>query len=415
MSLSKEDQYLATLYQRFPINLAKGKGAHVWDSAGKEYIDCMGGYGVALVGHCNDRVVNAIKNQADALITAHMSVYNDTRLRFLDKMASIAPPELIKMFFTNSGTESVEAALKFARKYTGKHGVIAMNGAYHGKTFGALSVTYNEKYRKSFLPLLVGVKFVPYGSPEKLEEAIDDTIGTVILEPIQGESGIIMPPDDLLPKIRDICNRRNLVLIFDEIQAGLGRTGKMWAGQNWKTTPDVMCLAKGIAGGIPMGLVLAKKGVMDAMKLGEHSSTFGGSPIACAAGTATLEALTDDKLVENADKVGKHFKEGLNYLKEQHKIIREVRGLGMMLAIELRFEVKDVLFDGIRNGLLMLYSGRNIIRLLPPLVMDETTVSRAVDIMDKILKKKSLRLGLEPSSRLNFGNIAEENIKQEKW
>ena len=415
MSLSKEDQYLATLYQRFPINLARGKGAHVWDSAGKEYIDCMGGYGVALVGHCNDRVVTAIKNQADALITAHMSVYNDTRLQFMDKMASIAPPELIKMFFTNSGTESVEAALKFARKYTGKHGVIAMNGAYHGKTFGALSVTYNEKYRKSFMPLLVGVKFVPYGSPEKLEEAIDDTIGTVILEPIQGESGIIMPPDDLLPKIRDICNRRNLVLIFDEIQAGLGRTGKMWAGQNWKTTPDVMCLAKGIAGGIPMGLVLAKKEVMDAMKLGEHSSTFGGSPIACAAGTATLEALTDDKLVENADNVGKHFKEGLNYLKEQHKIIREVRGLGMMLAIELRFEVKDVLFDGIRNGLLMLYSGRNIIRLLPPLVMDETTVSRAVDIMDKILKKKSLRLGLEPSSRLNFGNIAEENIKQEKW
>ena len=415
MSLSKEDQYLATLYQRFPINLARGKGARVWDSAGKEYIDCMGGYGVALVGHCNDRVVTAIKNQADVLITAHMSVYNDTRLRFMDKIASIAPPELIKMFFTNSGTESVEAALKFARKYTGKHGVIAMNGAYHGKTFGALSVTYNEKYRKSFMPLLVGVKFVPYGSPEKLEEAIDDTIGTVILEPIQGESGIIMPPDDLLPKIRDICNRRNLVLIFDEIQAGLGRTGKMWAGQNWKTTPDVMCLAKGIAGGIPMGLVLAKKEVMDAMKLGEHSSTFGGSPIACAAGTATLEALTDDKLVENADKVGKHFKEGLNYLKEQHKIIREVRGLGMMLAIELRFEVKDVLFDGIRNGLLMLYSGRNIIRLLPPLVMDETTVSRAVDIMDKILKKKSLRLGLEPSSRLNFGNIAEENIKQEKW
>ena len=415
MSLSKEDQYLATLYQRFPINLARGKGARVWDSAGKEYIDCMGGYGVALVGHCNDRVVTAIKNQADVLITAHMSVYNDTRLRFMDKIASITPPELTKMFFTNSGTESVEAALKFARKYTGKHGVIAMNGAYHGKTFGALSVTYNEKYRKSFMPLLVGVKFVPYGSPEKLEEAIDDTIGTVILEPIQGESGIIMPPDDLLPKIRDICNRRNLVLIFDEIQAGLGRTGKMWAGQNWKTTPDVMCLAKGIAGGIPMGLVLAKKEVMDAMKLGEHSSTFGGSPIACAAGTATLEALTDDKLVENADKVGKHFKEGLNYLKEQHKIIREVRGLGMMLAIELRFEVKDVLFDGIRNGLLMLYSGRNIIRLLPPLVMDEITVSRAVDIIDKILKKKSLRLGLEPSSRLNFGNIAEENIKQEKW
>jgi [amino-group carrier protein]-gamma-(L-lysyl/L-ornithyl)-L-glutamate aminotransferase len=389
--MSGEDQHLATLYQRFPVNLARGKGARVWDTAGKEYIDCMGGYGVALVGHCNDRVVAAIKKQADMLITAHMSVYNDTRLQFMEKMATVAPPGLSKMFFTNSGAESVEAALKFARKYTGKPGVIAMNGAYHGKTFGALSVTYNEKYRKSFMPLLEGVKFVPYSDPEKLEEAIDDITGTVIVEPIQGETGIIVPPDDLLPRIREICNRRNLVLVFDEIQAGLGRTGKMWAGQNWNTTPDIMCLAKGIAGGIPMGLVLAKPEVMDAMKLGEHSSTFGGSPIACAAGTATLEALTDDKLVENAASMGKHFKEGLNRLKEKHKIIREVRGIGMMLGVELRFEVKDVLFDGIRNGLLMLYSGRNIIRLLPPLVMDETTVSRAVDIMDAVLTSEEKR------------------------
>ena len=389
--MNGEDNHLATLYQRFPVNLARGKGARVWDTAGKEYIDCMGGYGVALVGHCNDRVVNAIKKQADTLITAHMSVYNETRLKFMDKMATIAPTGLNKMFFTNSGAESVEAALKFARKYSGKPGVIAMNGGYHGKTFGALSVTYNEKYRKSFMPLLDGVKFAPYSDPAKLEEAIDDTIGAVILEPIQGETGIIVPPDDLLPKIREICNRRNLVLIYDEIQAGLGRTGKMWAGQNWNTTPDIMCLAKGIAGGIPMGLVLAKPEVMDAMKLGEHSSTFGGSPIACAAGTATLEALTDDKLVENAAKVGKYFKENLNRLKEKHKIVREVRGLGMMLAVELRFEVKDVLFDGIRNGLLMLYSGRNIIRLLPPLVMDETTVSRAVDIMDAVLTSEEKR------------------------
>jgi acetylornithine/LysW-gamma-L-lysine aminotransferase len=189
----------------------------------------------------------------------------------------------------------------------------------------------------------------------------------------------------LIPKIREICNRRNLVLIFDEIQAGLGRTGRMWAGQNWNTTPDIMCLAKGIAGGIPMGLTMARPEIMDAMKLGEHSSTFGGSPIACAAGIATIDALTADRLVENAAKVGSKFKEGLFRLKERHKIIRDVRGLGMMLAVELRFEVKDILFDGIRNGLLMLYSGRNIIRLLPPLVMDETTVSRAVDIMDAVL------------------------------
>jgi len=400
--MNSEDQYLAALYQRFPVNLVRGKGTRVWDAAGKEYIDCMGGYGVALVGHCNDRVVAAIKKQADTLITAHMSVYNNMRLKFMEKMSTLTPPGLSKMFFTNSGAESVEGALKFARKYTGKHGIIAMNGAYHGKTFGALSVTYNEKYRKSFMPLLSGVKFVPYSDPNKLEEAIDETTGTVILEPIQGETGIIVPPDDLLPKIREICNKRNLVLVFDEIQSGLGRTGKMWAGQNWNTTPDIMCLAKGIAGGIPMGLIVAKPEIMEATKLGEHSSTFGGSPLACAAGTATLEALTDDKLVENAAKIGTQFKEGLKRLKEKHKIIREVRGLGMMLGVELRFEVKDVLFDGIRNGLLMLYSGRNIIRLLPPLVMDETTISHVVDIMDSILRKMSIQKGLEPASNVDW-------------
>lgn len=389
--MNDEDRYLAALYQRFPVNIAKGRGTKVWDTAGNEYIDCMGGYGVALVGHCNDRVVNAIKRQAEILITAHMSTYNDTRLRFMEKIASVAPPPLNKIFFANSGAESVEAALKFARKFSGRHGVIAMNGGYHGKTFGALSVTYSEKYRKSFMPLLDGVKFVPYSDPSLLEEVIDDTIGSVILEPIQGETGIIVPPADLLPKIRQICDRRNLVLIFDEIQSGLGRTGKMWAGQNWNTTPDIMCLAKGIAGGIPMGLVLAKQEIMDTMKLGEHSSTFGGSPIACAAGTATMEALIDDKLIDNAAKIGVHFKEGLNRLQEKHKIVRQVRGIGMMLGVELRFDVKDILFDGIRRGLLILYSGRNILRLLPPLVMDEMTVSRVVDIIDVILTNEEKR------------------------
>jgi LysW-gamma-L-lysine/LysW-L-ornithine aminotransferase len=390
-TLNEEDRYLASLYQRFPINIARGKGDKVWDTEGREYIDCMGGYGVALVGHCNDRVVDAIKRQAELLITSHMSTYNDTRLRFMEKIASVAPASLNKIFFANSGAESVEAALKFARKYSGRPGVIAMNGAYHGKTFGALSVTYSEKYRKSFMPLLDGVKFVPYSDPSMLEEAIDDTIGTVILEPIQGETGIIVPPDNLIPKIRDICNRRNLVLVFDEIQSGLGRTGKMWAGQNWNTTPDIMCLAKGIAGGIPMGLVLAKQEIMDSMKLGEHSSTFGGSPIACAAGIATMEALIDDKLVENAAKMGLHFTEELNRLKEKHKVIRQVRGIGMMIGIELRFDVKDILFDGIRHGLLLLYSGRNILRLLPPLVMNEETISRVIDIMDIILTDEEKR------------------------
>jgi acetylornithine/LysW-gamma-L-lysine aminotransferase len=386
-----EDTYLGNLYQRFPINISKGKGAIVWDVSGKEYIDCMGGYGVALVGHCNDRVINAIKNQSDNLITCHMSVYNNTRLKFLQKMSKISPKELSKVFFSNSGAESIESALKFARKYTGKKGVIAMIGGYHGKTFGALSVTYNEKYRKSFQPLLEGVKFVPYNNPSKIEDSLDDSIGTVIIEPIQGETGIIVPPDDFLQKIRKICDQNNLVLIFDEIQTGLGRTGKMWASEHWSTIPDIMCLAKGIAGGLPMGLTLCKPEILDAMKLGEHSSTFAGNPLSCSAGIATIDSIVEENLVGNAVKVGNIFKNGLLELKENHRIVRDVRGLGLMLALELRFDIKDILFEGIKEGLLMLYSGRNIIRLLPPLVIDEVKILKTLDIMDSLLTKEEER------------------------
>lgn len=386
-----EDTYLGNLYQRFPINISKGKGAIVWDIFGKEYIDCMGGYGVALVGHCNDRVINAIKNQSDNLITCHMSVYNNTRLKFLQKMSKISPKELSKIFFSNSGAEAIEAALKFSRKYTGKNGIIAMTGGYHGKTFGALSVTHNEKYRKSFQPLLEGVKFVPYNNPSKIEDSLDSSIGTVIIEPIQGETGIIVPSDDFLQKIRKICDQNNLVLIFDEIQTGVGRTGKMWAGEHWSTTADIMCLAKGIAGGLPMGLTLCKPEILDAMKLGEHSSTFAGNPLSCAAGIATIDSLVEENLVGNAAKVGNIFKNGLLELKENHRIVRDVRGLGLMLALELRFDIKDVLFEGIKEGLLMLYSGRNIIRLLPPLVIDEVKVLKTLDIMDKLLTKEEER------------------------
>lgn len=386
-----EDNYLGNLYQRFPINISKGKGFLVWDVSGKEYIDCMGGYGVALIGHCNDRVVNAIKNQSEKLITCHMSIYNNTRLEFLEKISKISPKKLSKVFFSNSGAESTESALKFSRKFTGKSGVIAMTGGYHGKTFGALSVTHNEKYRKSFQPLLEGVKFVPYGNPSKIEESLDNSIGTVIVEPIQGETGIIVPSDGTLQQIRKICDQNNLVLIFDEIQTGLGRTGRMWAGEHWSTTPDIMCLAKGIAGGLPMGLTLCKPEILDAMKVGEHSSTFAGNPLSCSAGIATIESIIEENLVENAVKIGNIFKHGLFQLKENHRIVRDVRGLGLMLALELRFDVKDVLFEGIKEGLLMLYSGRNIIRLLPPLVLDEAKVAKTLSIMDKLLTNEEER------------------------
>ena len=386
-----EDSYLLNVYQRFPITVERGDGATIWDADGKKYIDCMGGYGVGIIGYSNKKVIAEIEEQLKKIMVCHMSAYNNTRLRFLKKLTDIAPPGVTKIFFSNSGAESVEAALKFARKYSQKPGIISMYGGYHGKTFGALSVTHNAKYRKSFVPLLDNIKFIPYGNIGSLIDAIDDKTGTVILEPIQGETGVILPPDGFLNSVRKICDEKNVVLIFDEIQTGLGRTGKMWAGEHWETVPDIMCLAKGIAAGIPMGVTFLKPKVAEAMRVGEHSSTFAGNPIACAAGNAVLDVISEGNLVKRAAETGNHFKCGLLELKERHPIIREVRGLGMMLAMEMRFDVRDILLDGIKNGLLMLYSGRNIIRLLPPLIMDKGMVDQALSVMDSLLVAEAKR------------------------
>ena len=386
-----EDQFMGNLYQRFPVTIEKGLGAHVWDTDGKEYIDCMGGYGVALVGHRNERVVNAIKTQIEKIITVHSSLYNKTREEFLEKLINIAPKNLTQVHLNNSGAEAVEAAIKFARKFTGKKGMIAMNGSYHGKSMGALSLTFNPKYRKIFQPLVEKVSFSRFGDIDSLRSTIDDETGFVILEPIQGESGIIVAPDGFLQDVRKLCDEKGILLIFDEIQSGFGRTGRMWASEHWNTSPDIMCLAKGIAGGVPMGATLVRPDILACMSKGEHSSTFGGNPLSCAAGIGAIEALTKDGLIENADKMGKKFFEGLKQLKEKHKIIREIRGKGLMIGIELKFEVKDILMDGINKGILLLYSGRNIIRLLPPLVITEEDVSKVLETLDVLLSAEEKR------------------------
>ena len=386
-----EDQYMGNIYQRFPVTIERGLGAHVWDADGKEYIDCMGGYGVALVGHCNPRVVKAIKTQLDKIITVHSSLYNKTREEFLEKLIKIAPKNLNQVYLNNSGTEAVEAAIKFARKFTGRKKMVAMNGSYHGKSLGALSVTFSQKYRKAFEPLVDTVNFSSYGDIEALRSTVDSDTAMVILEPIQGESGINVAPDGFLQEVRKLCDEKGIVLVFDEIQSGLGRTGKMWASQHWNTEPDIMCLAKGIAGGVPMGATLVRPDILATISKGEQSSTFGGNPLSCAGGIGVIDALTEDKLVENANKNGKIFREGLERLKEKHRIIREVRGKGLMIGVEMKFEVKDILFDGIANNLLLLYSGKNILRLLPPLVISESDINKALETLDAILTKEEQR------------------------
>jgi len=386
-----EDKFLGNLYQRFPVTVERGLGAHVWDTNGKEYIDCMGGYGVALLGHQNERVTNALKAQLEKIITVHSSLYSKTREEFLENLFKVAPKKLSQVHLNNSGSEAIEAGMKFARKFTGKTEMVAMNGSYHGKTLGALSITFNPKYRKAFKPLVEKVSFSPFGDIEKLRETVNDQTAFVILEPIQGESGIHVAPDGFLQDVRKLCDEKGILLIFDEIQAGLGRTGKMWAHQHWDTAPDILCLAKGIAGGVPMGATLVKPDILDCISKGEHSSTFGGNPLSCAAGTATIQALTQDKLVENSENMGKLFRQGLDELKEKHSVIREVRGKGLMIGIELKFEVRDILMEGIEKGLLLLYSGRNILRLLPPLVITEEDVRKSLQILDELFTNEEKR------------------------
>tara|TARA_B100000686_G_scaffold333181_1_gene398825 strand:+ start:1406 stop:2587 length:1182 start_codon:yes stop_codon:yes gene_type:complete len=386
-----EDKFLGNLYQRFPVTVDRGLGAHVWDTDNKEYIDCMGGYGVALLGYRNERVTNALKTQLEKIITVHSSLYSKTREEFLEELFKVAPKKLSQVHLNNSGAEAIEAAMKFARKFTGKTEMVAMNGSYHGKSMGALSITFNPKYRKSFKPLVEKVSFSPFGDIEKLRETVNDQTAFVILEPIQGESGIHVAPEGFLQNVRKLCDEKNILLIYDEIQAGLGRTGKMWAHQHWETEPDILCLAKGIAGGVPMGATLVRSDILDCISKGEHSSTFGGNPLSCAAGTATLQALTQDKLVENSANMGKLFREGLDRLKEKHSVIREVRGKGLMIGIELKFEVRDILMEGIEKGLLLLYSGRNILRLLPPLVITEEDITKSLQILDELFTNEEKR------------------------
>jgi acetylornithine/LysW-gamma-L-lysine aminotransferase len=380
-----ENRFTANVFSKKPIVLTRGKGALVWDINGKEYLDCSTSYGVALLGHCHPKVVAAIQAQAEQLITCHGSYYNDKRAEFIQKLVTITPKGLDKAFLSNSGAESVECAIKLARKYTGKPEIIALMGGFHGKTMGALSATWDKKYREPFMPLVPEVKHVAPDNAEKIREAITEKTAAVLMEPIRGEGGVRVPPEGYLQAVRQICDEKNVLLIFDEVQTSFGRTGKLFGCQNWDVTPDVMCLAKPFAGGLPVGITVAKENVMSSLKVGEHSTTFSGSPLVCAAGCAAIDALVEEKLADQAASLGKYFKAQLEGLQAKHKIIKEVRGLGLMLGMEMRFDVHNIILKSLSRGVLVLDAGRTVVRLLPPLVIKKEQIDRAVSVLDEVL------------------------------
>ncbi|MCS4539296.1 MAG: aspartate aminotransferase family protein [Thaumarchaeota archaeon] len=390
-AMELEDLHGPATYQRFPITAVRGSGAVLWDEQGNEYIDCMGGYGVAIVGHCNPDVVNAIRRQAETLITCHGSLYNDKRGEFLDKLTAASPHGLDAAYLSNSGAEAVEVAIKLAKKFTGKKGMIAMKGGYHGKTSGALSATWSKKYKESFEPLLPNFKHAEYGDLEAVQREVDEDTCAVILEPIQGEGGIIVPPDGYLRGVRELCDKRGLLMIADEIQTGLGRTGKMWACENWNVVPDIMTLAKGLAGGVPIGATLTRSEILHSFKRGEQTSTFGGNPLACAAGSATLDFIQREKLPDRARLNGEKFLSGLRDIAQRHKLPREARGMGMMLAFEMRVDIQEILMQSLQKGVVFTYSGRNVVRLLPPLVMTSEQIARVLSVLEDVVSSEEAK------------------------
>ncbi len=383
-------QVIMNTYGRLPIALVKGKGCRVWDAEGKSYLDFVAGLAVNSLGHCHPKVVNAIREQAGALM--HCS-----NLYWIEPQVTLA--KLLtqhscfnKVFFANSGAEANEGAIKLARKYSKmKFGeerceIITMTRSFHGRTLATLTATGQEKYQQGFAPLPAGFRYAPFNDLEALEQMITEKTCAIMLEPVQGEGGVNVAERDYLTGIKNLCLDRNLLLIFDEVQCGMGRTGHLFAYEHFGVEPDIMTLAKALAGGFPIGALLAKDEVASAFVPGDHGSTFGGNPLACAAGIAALTTIIDEALPERAEATGAYFRSRLQDLAGKFDFIKDVRGLGLMIGVDLDIDAKQVADKCLKNGLLINCIGSNTLRFLPPLTVTTAEVDEAVDILTKVLK-----------------------------
>lgn len=368
----------------------QASGYKVQDIEGKEYIDCLGGYGVFSLGHRHPKVVEAVKEQLDRMPLSSKVLFDKPMADLSALLAEITPGDLQYSFIVNSGTEAVEGALKLARIYTEKTKIVSTINAFHGKTFGSLSATGRDLFRDPFKPLMEGFTHVPFGSIQAMEKAVDDETAAVILEPIQGEGGIIVPPEDYLPAVRRICDKHKALLICDEVQTGLGRTGKIFAIDHYDVVPDILTTAKALGGGVmPIGAFTARKHLWDKYITSPflHTTTFGGNPLACAAAVAAIHVLLDEGLPENAAKVGGYFIERLSEVQQKYpEVIKEVRGKGLMIGIEATKEGIGGYFmaELISKGILVAYTLNNpkVIRIEPPLMIDKEVVDTVVAVID---------------------------------
>ena len=391
-----DKKFIINTYGERPLALVKGKGIRVWDTEGREYLDLFSGIGVNLLGYGHPRVVAAIQEQIKKLIHASNLYYTEPQV----KLAKLLSENSFggQCFFSNSGAEANEAAIKIARKYAqgwrmedggqkGKYEIITTRGSFHGRTLATLSATGQTKYQKGFEPLPDGFKYIPFNDIEAAREAINDKSCALMLEPIQGEGGDHIATRDYLTSLRELSDEYGLLLIFDEVQCGLGRTGKLFAYQHAGVEPDIMTLAKPLGGGLPLGAMLAREEVAAAFQPGDHASTFGGNPLACAAGVAVMEALLEENLLKNADDAGNYLQQKLQELKQKYSFIKEVRGRGLMSGIELNFAGKEVARECLERGLLINCTAETFVRFLPPLIITREEIDEGIAILDAVLKK----------------------------
>ena len=380
--IAAESAHTSGVYPKRPLAIVRGEGARLWDADGREYIDCVGGQGAANLGHANPAVVAAIREQAGTLISCPEIFHNDQRAAYLNELVAALPAGLDRAFLCNSGAEAIEGALKLARLLTGRLGVVATVRGFHGRTMGALSATWEPKYREPFLPLIDGFTHVPYDKLAALDAAVTEQTAAVLIELVQGEGGVRPASADYVAGVAQICRERGALLIVDEVQTGFGRVGAMWASQLYGITPDIMALAKSIAGGLPMGAVAFHER-FGPMPPASHGSTFGGGPLVCAAARAALRELTERDLPGQAAAKGAYVIEHLRGLKLAR--VREVRGMGLLIGLELKERVQPFLTALMERGVLALPAGPNVLRLLPPLVIEYDELDRVVAAIGEVL------------------------------
>jgi acetylornithine/N-succinyldiaminopimelate aminotransferase len=382
-----DDEYVMHTYGRHPVALVKGEGSVVWDVEGNSYIDCVAGIAVNNVGHANPKVAEAICKQAQKLIHVSNLYYTEEQVTLAKLLADVSPHQ--KSFFCNSGAEANEGAIKLARKHTGKGEIITMNNSFHGRTITTITATGQPKYQKGFGPLTPGFKYVPYCDLDAVSDAIGPETAAVLVEPVQGEGGVIVPPEGYLKELKELCNDNEILLIFDEVQTGFGRTGEMFASQTMGVTPDITTLAKAIAGGFPMGTVMANKDVADTFEPGDHAATFGGSPLACSAAKASINYILDENLLEKSKENGTYFKKKLNMIKGDNGIVEDVRGLGLMIGMELSLECGKIVDELRESGIIANCAAGNVLRFVPPLVITKDQIDIVTSALGDVLNRYS--------------------------